>query len=126
MYELMWCILGVMVYRIFSAISGYNSLSPYVQEVYLLGIVFLSATIEDMLSVKKLKYKVLQQTSSVGEEEIKLLRLMDEQMIESWKQTSINRFVSVWPKRFQKDISHGDWNEIMDAVASKYKEEIWK
>ena len=126
MYEFVWLVSGIVIYRIFSAFSGYDSLSSFVREVYLLGLVFLSATAEDLLAIKKLKYKLLQQTKSIGEEELKLLQLVDEQMMENWKQTSISRFVSVWPKRYQKVIDHKTWDETMNVISDRYKEEIWK
>ncbi len=126
MYEFMWFVIGIVVYRTLSFFTGYSILSPFVKEVYLLGLIFLSATVEDLVMIKKLKYKLLRSLGDIEEEELKLLRIVDEQMIENWKHASINRFASVWPRQFRKEVDYKTWNDAMNAISDRYKEEVWK
>jgi hypothetical protein len=126
MYEFLWFLIGVVVCRIFSALVGYGGLYPFVREVYLLGVVFLTATVEDLLIIKKIKYELLEQSEKVDEQQLKLLQIVDDQMMESWKKASIDRFKSIWPKQLQGAIEHDTWNKAMNAISDRYKEEIWK
>ncbi len=125
MYELLWFFGGILTYRLLAFLLNYGYLLIFVKEINMLGMTLLASIVDDLTLIKKLKYKILEE-SNIDEESIKMFKLSDEQIMEAWKGVAISKFTAVWPKKFHAASTPKTWEEAMTAVNDHYKEQIWK
>ena len=125
MYELLWFFGGILAYKLSSFALNYGRMIIFVKEVNMLGLILLASVTDDLTLIKKMKYKILEE-SETDAERIKIFKLADEQVMESWKAIAIAKFALIWPKKYRGVVDFTTWEEAINAVNDHYKEQIWK
>jgi hypothetical protein len=85
----------------------------------------LASVADDLALIKKMKYKILEE-SEEDKEKIKLFKIADEQVMEAWKTVAISKFALIWPKKYGGVVDFETWEDAINSVNQHYKEEIWK
>ena len=104
MYEILWFLGGILTYRLMAFLLNYGHLLIFVKEINMLGMVLLASVTDDLTLIKKMKYKILEE-SKIDEEIIKMFKITDEQVMDSWKTVAISKFSLIWPRKFHNAIS---------------------
>ena len=82
------------------------------KEIELYCLQLLIMTHEDFVYLKE-KKTMMMHKMGVEENEIKIVRNVDEANIVKWQHTSINKFLLAIPPRFKKYVEYRDWRGAM-------------
>ncbi len=85
------------------------------KEIELQCLRLLIVSYEDYVYLRE-KKTMMMHKMGIEENEIKLVRNVDEINIESWKRTSINKFLLSMPPRFKRHVEYRDWRGAMNYL----------
>ena len=84
-------------------------------------MVFLLISVsQDVAFIKNLKYETMERME-ISEEEIDIVKSVDKEKFESWKNMCLLKFFEFYPKNYKRILSHYDWSKITKNVDELYK-----
>ena len=105
MNEFLWFALGVFSYRIVSGILQYGNLSILFEEQLNHILKLLHILSEDLDKSLEMKYDVMRD-AGISEEKIKNVKENDNQLFKIWREMTIARIITHWPKLYKKLIQY--------------------
>jgi len=69
----------------------------------------LALTIEDASFVKETKHRIMERTNSFTDAQIEVTKIVDEQLLGTWKEKSIKKLLSRYPQGMQDVAQYNDW-----------------
>ena len=112
MNEFLWFALGVFSYRIVSGILQYGNLSILFEEQLNHILKLLHILSEDLDKSLEMKYDVMRD-AGISEEKIKNVKENDNQLFKIWREMTISRIITHWPKLYKKLIQFNNWREAI-------------
>tara|TARA_R100001015_G_C4635094_1_gene203451 strand:+ start:1521 stop:1895 length:375 start_codon:yes stop_codon:yes gene_type:complete len=82
------------------------------REIELNCLYLMMMTYEDFVYLKQ-KKEMMMHKMGVHENEIKMTKNIDDQNIENWKKTAINKFLLALPPRFRQIVKYRNWKGAM-------------
>ncbi len=123
MVEALWFFGGAISFQLLSKLFRYGQLVHFTSEVGLY-ILNLCALIEyDVAYMRALKYKQLLE-SGVKEEELTLIKSIDERTIENWKNSVVLKFRQTLPRSVRGVFGFKDWQGAMKLLDQHLKREM--
>tara|TARA_R110000824_G_scaffold129472_1_gene290708 strand:+ start:634 stop:1017 length:384 start_codon:yes stop_codon:yes gene_type:complete len=110
MNEFLWFALGVFSYRIISGILQYGHLVVLFEEQLYHILKLLEILSKDLDKACEMKYSIMKD-SDLHDEDIKLVQDSDDKSLKIWREMTIARIITHWPKAYKKLIRFGDWRE---------------
>ena len=83
-------------------------------------VMILISCSQDVAFIKKMKYETME-TMAIDEEQIKLLKKIDEETFNAWRDMAYLKMLQVYPKQYKKILSGYDWSKITKSVDELYK-----
>jgi len=110
MNEFLWFALGVFSYRVISGILQYGHLVAFFEEQLYHILKLLEILSKDLDKACEMKYSIMKD-SDLHDEDIKLIQDFDDKSLKIWREMTIARIITHWPKAYKKLIRFGDWRE---------------
>ena len=120
MNEFLWFILGVFSYRIVSGILQYGQLSMLFEEQLNHVLKLLHILSEDLDKSLEMKYDVMRD-AGISEEKIKNVKENDNQLFKIWREMTIARIITHWPKLYKELIQFNNWGEAISQLQKAKK-----
>ena len=83
-------------------------------------VMLLISVAHDTAFIKKMKYETME-TMSIDPEQIKLLKKIDEETFNAWRDMAFLKMLQVYPKQYKKILDGYDWSKITKSVDELYK-----
>ena len=96
--------------------SSYNFVKDTTDQVVLL----LISVVQDTAFIKKMKYETME-TMDIDPEQIKLLKKIDEETFNAWRDMAFMKMMQVYPKQYKKILTQYNWDKITKSVDELYK-----
>tara|TARA_R110000824_G_scaffold17084_1_gene69862 strand:+ start:2896 stop:3285 length:390 start_codon:yes stop_codon:yes gene_type:complete len=125
MNEFLWFILGVFSYRIVSGLFQYGQLAVLFEEQLHHILKLLDILSKDLDTVLEMKYSVMKDTGT-HDEEVKIIQDTDDKLLKIWKEMTIARIITYWPKLYKKLLQFNNWSEAMKQVRDFKKKVVAK
>jgi hypothetical protein len=109
----MWFILGAVVYRFLTIVSGYLVLQNYADKVNEKVSLLVVKITEECVFIGTVKYKILKE-NGVSNEVIERLRTEDQNHINSWLVEVVSNFNGNYPPSYLKTVDFDNWKEILE------------
>ena len=113
MYEFLWFISGALLYKYISKLFKIFQLFSFFQEIQLQIIAMLIAASNDLNEASSIKHEMMVE-ADVPPEEIKNVELIDESILNSWRQASTIHMKNATPSYFQPLITFETWEEAIN------------
>ena len=120
MHEFLWFVLGIFSYRIVTGILQFGHLAVFLEEQLYHILKLLDILSKDLDNALEMKYSVLEETG-LHEEEIKRIKENDHGSHKIWREMSIARIITHWPRLYKKLIRFNNWNEAIKYVRESKK-----
>ena len=120
MNEFLWFALGIFSYRIISGILHYGHLALLLEEQLYHIIKLLDILSKDLDNAYKMKYSVMKD-SGLSVDEIQRIKESDDKSYKIWREMSIVRIITHWPKVYKKIIRFNNWREAIKYVRDSKK-----
>ena len=120
--SLVWFFTGAMSYKLLSSFLQYGNGIIFMQEMNDSLLKLIGFLFEDFVFIKELKYKTLIE-SGATEEDLALVKSVDDQLLNTWKRELINRFLNSYPRRYHSLLKFQDWESAMAHLDKIYKNE---
>tara|TARA_R110002051_G_scaffold23599_1_gene59374 strand:+ start:222 stop:614 length:393 start_codon:yes stop_codon:yes gene_type:complete len=104
---------GIAIYRGLLVLYLVNISLNAFRMVELSCLQMLALTVEDATFVKETKLLVMQRTKSYNKNQIKITKNMDNQLMKIWKENSIKKMLSRYPKGMRQSARYGNWRTAM-------------
>lgn len=120
MNEFLWFILGVFSYRVISGILQFGHLAVLFEEQLHHILKLLDILSKDLDKAYEMKYDVMKD-AGLQDEEIHLIKEKDTKFYKIWREMTIARIITHWPKLYKKLIRFNNWREAMRYVRDAKK-----
>tara|TARA_Y100001973_G_C5038024_1_gene251388 strand:- start:71 stop:457 length:387 start_codon:yes stop_codon:yes gene_type:complete len=120
MHEFLWFVLGIFSYRIISGILQYGHLALLFEEQLYHIIKLLDILSKDLDTAFKMKYSIMKD-AGLSDEEIQSVKESDEKSYKIWREMSIARIITHWPKIYKKIIRFNNWRGAIKYIRSSKK-----
>ena len=120
MHEFLWFILGVFSYRIISGILQYGHLSMLLERQLNHILIILNILSEDLDKALEMKYSIMEDLN-ISEEEVKEIKEVDKKSFKVWREMTIARIITHWPKSYKKLIRFNNWREAVSQLKDSKK-----
>ena len=80
----------------------------------------LISTSQDVAFIKSLKYDTMKELE-VEEEQLELIKKIDEATFKAWKDMTYIKMVEVYPKQYASILKQYDWSKVTQSVDKLYK-----
>ena len=104
---------GIVMYRGLLVLYLVNISLNAFRMVELSCLQMLALTVEDAAFIKETKLLVMQRTKSYNKNQIKITKNMDNQLMKIWKENSIKKMLSRYPKGMRQSVRYGNWRTAM-------------
>ena len=111
---------GAFSYWVIAKIMDLGHLYNFVKETTDSIVMILISCSQDVAFIKKMKYETME-TMAIDEEQIKLLKKIDEETFNAWRDMAYLKMLQVYPKQYKKILSGYDWSKITKSVDELYK-----
>ena len=111
---------GALCYGVIAKLMELGHMYNHVKETTDKMVFLLISVSMDVAFIKKLKYESMERME-VSEEEIDLIKSIDREQFESWKNMCLLKFFEFYPKNYKKILSDYDWTKITTSVDELYK-----
>jgi hypothetical protein len=125
MNEFLWFILGVFSYRIVAGLLQYGQLAVLFEEQLYHILKLLDILSKDLDNSLEMKYSVMKD-AGVHDEDIKITKEIDDKSFKIWREMTIARIITHWPKLYKKLLQFNNWNEAMKQVRNFKKKVVAK
>ena len=125
MHEFLWFALGVFSYRIVTGILQYGQLAVLFEEQLYHMLKILDILSEDLDNALKMKYSIMKDMNT-SDEEIKDIREIDKESFKIWREMTISRIITHWPRLYKKLLQFNNWREAMNYARNSKKKVVAK
>jgi|7_EtaG_2_1085326.scaffolds.fasta_scaffold22127_2 hypothetical protein len=125
MHEFFWFFLGGFVYLGLDKITSFYKKMKFIQEVKILAFQLIGIAYEQVVFSTTMKYISLE-NSDMDKEKIKLYKNADEDIFTQWKREVVSGLKAALPSIYRDALEIEDWNDIMKALDSHYKNVLRK
>ena len=125
MNEFLWFILGVFSYRIIATFLQYGHMSEVFNRQLEHLIKILAIVSEDLDNVREIKYSMMKD-AGVSDEEVKGIREIDDNSYRIWREMTIARIITHWPKLYKRLIKFNSWREAMHYLRESSNKNVAK
>jgi hypothetical protein len=125
MNEFLWFALGVFSYRIVTGILQYGQLAVLFEEQLYHMLKILDILSEDLDNALKMKYSIMKDMNT-SDEEIKDIREIDKESFKIWREMTISRIITHWPRLYKKLLQFNNWREAMNYARNSKKKVVAK
>jgi len=122
MTEAMWFFAGALCFQLLGKLFGYVQLVGFTTETGLYVLRLCVTILHDISFIQTLKYEQLRK-SGVEEKEIQLIKDIDEETIDNWKNSVILKFKQSLPAGVRGSFSFNDWSGAMKLLNRHMKRE---
>lgn len=106
-------VCGIIMYRGLLVLYVANISMNAFRMVELSCLQMLALTIEDAAFVKETKLVVMRKTNAFDENQIKITKNLDNQLMKTWKENSIKKMLSRYPESLRNAARYSNWGTAM-------------
>ena len=110
MDEFLWFVAGIFSYRVIASVLNYGHMYSFMSSLKEDVIKFLTILEEDMKQAQSIKYAYLRSSNS-AEEEVEEEIKKDKQRLHIWKEVTISRLKTNWPRYYKELVKFNSWEE---------------
>ena len=122
MIEAAWFFGGALTFQLIGKLFRYGQLINFTAETGLHVLRLCATILHDVAFIQTLKYKQLHE-AGVKEEEIQLIKDVDKETINNWKDSLILKFKLTLPRPVQHVFAFNDWDGAMKMLNTYLKKE---
>ena len=111
---------GAFFYWILAKLMDVGNSYNFVKETTDQVVLLLISCAQDAAFVKKMKYETME-TMNIDPEQIKLLKKIDEETFNAWRDMAFMKMMQVYPEQYKKILTQYDWSKITKSVDELYK-----
>ena len=111
---------GAFSYWVMAKLMDLGHAYNFVKETTDQVVLLLISTSQDVAFIKKMKYETME-SMDIDDEQIKLLKKIDKQTFEAWRDICYLKMVQVYPKHYVKILNSYNWEKITKNVDELYK-----
>jgi len=111
---------GALSYGIIAKVMGIGHCYTLVKKVTDDIVMLLISTSQDVAFIKSLKYDTMKELE-VEEEQLELIKKIDEATFKAWKDMTYIKMVEVYPKQYASILKQYDWSKVTQSVDKLYK-----
>ena len=125
MTEALWFFGGAIAFQFLSKLLGYVQVVTLAAETGLYVLRLCVMIVHDVAYIQTLKYEQLRD-SGVEEPQIELIKDIDKETLDNWKQSIILKFKEALPKSVRGVFAFRDWDGAMRMLDQRLKRERQK
>ena len=122
LYEALWAVFGLLLYKVISRFSEYARLSALTKTMISRCLILIGVMVENLAFTYQLKYKTMEE-SNIDQLQIDVIKEIDSQTMELWKASVIASIINCFPREFSSIIKFSTWDEAVREVDEYYKRE---
>ena len=122
LYEIFLIATTIIIYRFAARFFEYVHLVRLTEILHTHTVLLLGTVVEDIAFIKELKYKSLED-QGMSKAQIWKIKKVDEEMLNNWKTTVIQKFINSCPMPFRAIIKFRTWDEAMQVLTEHLKRE---
>jgi len=119
-YEAAWFFSGIILYSIFSKLLNVGHSVLFFRAVRTAALAYLATTAESIAFINAVKYLAMKEAER-PEEQIKTMRMVDDEIFNAWKQTVITKANSALPRHLIASMTLEDWDAMMKYLDISYE-----
>lgn len=123
MYEFLWFIAGATAYRFLSHLLHLGHSISFFKEVQIRALMMLGSVVEDVAFMRTIKYKTMED-SNLSSKEIDMVKEVDGEVFNSWKQATIEKVKLCLPPNIQGTALADGWDDAMQYLDQIYKQRL--
>ena len=122
MTAFLWAVFGAISYKFISTIFRAGQYTLFAKKIVYHSLVLLVSVVEDLAFMRELKYSQMNESDMSGEQ-IKLVKKVDEQILNIWKNNSIKVFKNSFPTPLESIVKFNTWQEAMNELNKMHRGE---
>ena len=111
---------GAFSYWVLARVMDIGHTYTFVKETTDQIVMLLISCAQDVSFIKKMKYETME-TMDIDQEQIKLLKKIDKQTFDAWRDVCYLKMMQVYPKQYVKILNNYNWDKITKSVDELYK-----
>jgi hypothetical protein len=111
---------GASCYGIIARLIDMSQNYALVKETTDQLVMLLISVSQDVAFIKKIKYETME-GMNIPEEQVELVKKIDENTFKSWRDISYLKMAQVYPKNYKVILNQYDWTKITKSVDELYK-----
>jgi hypothetical protein len=111
---------GALSYGIIAKVMGIGQCYTFVKKVTDDVVMLLISTSQDVAFIKSLKYDTMKEME-IPEEQVELIKKIDEATFKAWKDITYIKMVEVFPKHYVSILKEYNWDKVTKSVDELYK-----
>jgi len=111
---------GASCYGIIARLIDMSQNYTLVKETTDQLVMLLISVSQDVAFIKKIKYETME-GMNIPEEQVDLVKKIDENTFKSWRDISYLKMAQVYPKNYKVILNQYDWTKITKSVDELYK-----
>jgi len=117
-----WFFSGALAFRMLSKLLEHYQAVRHATESALYTLRLCAVIVHDVEFIRVLKYKHLLETG-VKDDQIQLIKDIDQQTIDNWKRSIIAKFKQTLPPSVKNVFTFTDWTGAMKVLDIAFKKE---
>jgi len=115
-----WAIVGAILYKVSSAIIALGKYTVFARMVLFHSLKLMALIADEVQFLRGLKYKHMAEIG-LEEDQIQLIKELDHQALENWKENAIALVISSFPGPLRNIVSFNNWKEAMKELDKFYR-----
>lgn len=115
MEEAIWFFAGVISFKLISKLLEYKQLLAFTAETGLKVLMLSANILHDIEFMQVLKYEQMRKTG-VSEEELQLVKDIDQKILSNWKDSVIFKFKNTLPRSVSVAFTFHNWDTAMKTL----------
>jgi|TARA_R110000796_G_scaffold235229_1_gene354201 hypothetical protein len=111
---------GALCYGIVAKVMDIGHSYKFVKKTTDQMVMLLISVSQDVAFIKSLKYETMEDMK-VPEEQIELVKKLDDETFKAWKEITFLKIVQIYPKQYVKLLNGYDWSKVTQSVDNLYK-----
>ena len=111
---------GALSYWVIAKMMDIGHSYNFVKETTDQVVMLLISCSQDVAFMKKMKYETME-SMDIDEDQIELLKKIDKQTFDAWRDICYLKMMQVFPKQYSKILSGYNWDKITKSVDELYK-----
>jgi len=111
---------GALSYWVIAKMMDIGHSYNFVKETTDQVVMLLISCSQDVAFMKKMKYETME-SMDIDEDQIELLKKIDKQTFDAWRDICYLKMIQVFPKQYAKILSGYNWDKITKSVDELYK-----
>ena len=111
---------GAISFWVITKVIDIGHTYTFVKETTDQVVMLLISCSHDVAFMKKIKYETME-SMDIDKEQIKLLKSIDKQTFDAWRDVCYLKMLQVYPKQYAKILNGYDWSKITKSVDELYE-----